>query len=86
MTEKIVSIYQVHGRLEAELIKTFLEAHGIPTGLAQESAGITYGLTFGSMGKVDILVPEAHETTARELMEEYEKGTNTPADEATTEE
>jgi hypothetical protein len=80
MTEKIVTIYQVHGRMEAELIKTFLEAHDIPTGLAQESAGITYGLTFGSLGKVDILVPEKYERSARELMEEYEKGINTPAD------
>ena len=56
MDSKIVSVYQVRGHMEGEIIKTYLEAHGIPTGLAQESAGITYGLTFGSLGLVDVLV------------------------------
>lgn len=85
MEEKIISIYQVHGKLEAELIKTYLEAHGIPTGLAQESAGITYGLTFGSLGKVDILVAEKYEQAARDLLDDYENGTNIPADDQTPE-
>ena len=83
--DKIISVYQVQGRLEGELIKTYLEAYGIPTGLSQESAGITYGLTFGSMGKVDILVPESCEQSARKLLDEYEKGTNIPADDQTPE-
>ncbi len=83
--EKIISVYQVQGKLEGELIKTYLEAYGIPTGLAQESAGITYGLTFGAMGKVDILVPESYEQAARKLLDEYEKGTNINADDQTPE-
>lgn len=74
MNSKIVSIYQVHGHMEGELIKTYLEAHGITTGLAQESAGMTYGLTFGSLGKVDILVNEDDAPRARNLLDDYETG------------
>lgn len=81
MADKIVVVYQVQGRLEAELIKSYLEAYEVPAGLAQESAGMTYGLTFGALGEVDILVPAEYETQAKELLEEYEKGSTAPLDE-----
>ncbi len=78
MDSKIVSVYQVRGHMEGEIIKTYLEAHGIPTGLAQESAGITYGLTFGSLGLVDVLVNEADAEKACQLLEDYEAGKSDP--------
>ncbi len=74
MSGKIVTVYQVSGQLEGELIKAFLEANDIPTGVAQESAGIVYGLTIGALGTVDILVSEENVAKARHLLEEYQSG------------
>lgn len=74
MSGKIIAVYQVSGQLEGEMIKSFLEAHDIPTGLAQESAGIVYGLTVGALGSVDVLVSEEYAEKARQLLEEYESG------------
>jgi hypothetical protein len=74
MSDKIVSIYQVAGQLEGEMIKNFLEANGIPAGLSQESAGIVYGLTVGSLGNVEILVTEENAEKARALLLDYESG------------
>jgi hypothetical protein len=74
MSGKVITVYQVSGQFEGEIIKSFLEANGIATGIAQESAGITYGLTVGAMGTVDILVAEENVARARELLEEYQFG------------
>jgi hypothetical protein len=74
MSDKIVSVYQVPGQLEGEMIKNFLEANGIPAGLSQESAGIVYGLTVGSLGNVEILVTEENAEKARALLQDYDAG------------
>jgi hypothetical protein len=74
MSDKIVSVYQVAGQLEGEMIKNFLEANGIPAGLSQESAGIVYGLTVGSLGNVEILVTEENAEKAQALLLDYESG------------
>jgi hypothetical protein len=78
MNRKIVAVYQVSGQLEGEFIKNFLEAHDIPTGLAQESAGIAYGLTIGALGTVEVLVPEDFVDKARQLLDDFEKGKINP--------
>jgi hypothetical protein len=78
MSGKVVSVYQVSGQLEGEFVKAFLEAHGIQSGLAQESAGIVYGLTIGALGSVDVLVAEQDVEKARQALADFEQHKSTP--------
>lgn len=64
-----VCIEEAHGHLEGEIIRASLEASGIPVQIFQESAGVVYGLTFGSLGLVKIWVPAEFEDQAREVLE-----------------
>ena len=62
---------EVQGRLEAEFIKSYLEAQGIEVVLIQESVGQTMGITIDGLGTVQIFVPKEQAAEARQLMEEY---------------
>lgn len=74
MSPNLVTIYTAAGQMQASLIKSFLEAHGILTLVVQESAGVTFGLTVGLMGNAKILVAEEHAGEARELLEAMQSG------------
>ena len=63
-----ICIEQAHGHLEGEIIRVKLEANEIPVQVFQESAGIVYGLTVGSLGLVKIWVPEEFEQIARDIL------------------
>ncbi len=67
-------VYQAQGNLDGEMIKNFLESFNIPVLSSQESAGKTYGLTIGSLGLVDILVPADRVDEAMTLLEKMEDG------------
>ncbi len=73
-SERFIVVYTSNGKLNAEMIKAFLESEGVKVMISQESAGSTYGLTIGPLGEVDILVPENQETHARKLLSDMEKG------------
>jgi len=64
-------VTEVTGRLEAEFIKSYLEANGIDVELFQESVGQTMGITIDGLGTVQIFVPKDQAQEARELLEEY---------------
>ena len=72
MADPLVVVYTAQGRLDAEIVKMLLISDGIPAEAVQESYGMTLGLTFGKLGKADILVPVAYEARARELIEAME--------------
>ena len=74
MTPNLVTVHTAAGQIQASIIKSFLEAQGIPTLVVQESAGVVYGLTVGLMGNAEILVAEEHAVEARELLEAMERG------------
>ena len=74
MSPNLVTVHTAAGQIQASIIKSFLEAHGIPTLVVQESAGVVYGLTVGLMGNAEILVAEEHAVEARELLEAMERG------------
>jgi hypothetical protein len=66
----------VNGRLEAEMIESFLEAHGIDVELVQESIGHSaYPVTINGLGHVQIFVPKSKIIEARELYKIYQEGT-----------
>src|SRR5215208_2318435 len=63
---------QVQGRLEAEFIKSYMEAQGIEVELFQESIGHhAYPVTVNGLGRVQIFVSKEQAKEARQLLEDY---------------
>ncbi len=76
-TLKWERIIEVQGRLEAELLESFLEAHGIDVELFQESVGHSaYPVMVDGLGRVQVFVPKEKIQEARELLKEYNEGAN----------
>lgn len=69
-----VTIDEVQGELQAELLRGFLESQGVPVKLNQEGAGRAFGLSVGHLGIVQILVPSGLELKARQILLEYDAG------------
>lgn len=62
----------VGGDLKAELLRSYLEAQGIPVLLSQEGVGHSiYPVNIGKLGKVDILVPTLFKARALELVQGF---------------
>jgi len=76
MAEDWVVLGEVAGMLQAELLRGLLEAQEIPSVLSQEGAGRAIGLTFGSMGAVQVLVPSKDLDRAQEVLEIYYAGSD----------
>ena len=73
--EKWEVVDEVQGDMLAEILKGMLEAQGIKVWLSQEGLGHSvYALTVGSMGAVQILVPQHQIQSARALLDEYYAG------------
>lgn len=66
-------VYIASGQLRAEVIRSKLEAAGIPVLLQYESLGIVMGLTVDGLGEVRVLVPAEYADEARALLEESEE-------------
>ena len=61
---------EVYGRMEAELIQSYLEAHGISVELFQEAVGHhIYPTTLDGMGRVQIFVSKENARKAHNLFE-----------------
>ena len=58
----------VNGNLEAEQVRTFLEAHGIHVLMRGEALRSTHALTLDGLGAVNIEVAEENANRARELL------------------
>ena len=76
--EKLADVY---GRLEAEGIKSFLEAEGIQVELIQEAIGQLIPTNYDAFGLVQIFVPKEQLEEAGELFEAYQNAS--PSDEET---
>jgi len=55
---------------KALVIKSRLEAEGIPVYLSYDSAVKLYGITVDGLGEVKVLVPEEFEKRAKEIIKE----------------
>jgi hypothetical protein len=71
MADDWIVLDEVPGMMQAELLRGLLEAQEIPTVLSQEGAGRAMGLTIGTLGAVQILVPSKDQERAREVLEAY---------------
>lgn len=71
---RLVSVYSAAGLLEADMLKAFLEAQGLKVVLSQESVGRTLGLSAGTLGMVDVMVPEDQSAEAKKLIDEIAEG------------
>jgi hypothetical protein len=77
--EKLTDVY---GRMEADVIKSFLEAEGVPVELFQEAVGRhAFPTTIDGLGRVQIFVPKDKIEEARKLYEAYQNSTNDIVDE-----
>jgi len=62
----------VQGRLEAELLKTYLGAYGIDVELFQEAVGHhVYPVTVDGLGYVELFVSKERAGAAHQLLDEY---------------
>jgi hypothetical protein len=68
--DDLVAVYETQGLTRAEIIKAKLESAGIPALLKYESVGPVLAVTVDGLGRVLVLVHQAHEQTARELLKE----------------
>jgi len=70
---KYEKLLEVNGRLEAEMIESFLEAEGIDVELIQESIGHSaYPVAVDGLGRVQIFVPNEKVSEAREWLKSYQ--------------
>ena len=72
--DSYVTVYSAHGRLDAETIKAFLEAQGIPVYIDQDTLGLIYSFTVGDLGSVGIQVRPEDIEKAKALLAEMDEG------------
>lgn len=72
---KWVKLADVYGRLEAEVVKSFLEADGVEVELIQEAIGQLIPTNLDAFGQVQVFVPKDQFEHARELLDGYQNGT-----------
>ena len=76
-TMKWERLIEVQGRLEAELIESYLEANGVDVELIQESVGHSaFPVMIDWLGRVQIFIPKEKSQEARDLLKEYDEGSN----------
>jgi len=72
--EKLVDVY---GRIDADVLKSYLEAEGISVELFQESVGFNaFPTTIDGLGRVQVFVPKEQLEEAKELYEAYQNATS----------
>ena len=75
MPEELRSVFVASGEAEAQQVQAFLEASGIQCLLRPGTAiNRPFGVTVRGLGRVEVLVVEADEERARELLALAEAG------------
>jgi hypothetical protein len=67
-------VFTANGEIQAQQIRAFLEAAGIPSELQGESLRKTHGLTVDGLGAVEIIVADVDEERARALLASADDG------------
>lgn len=66
------TLLEVYDRIEAEIIKSALEAQGIQAELFQEGAGSLYRVNVGVLGRVEICVTPDDLPAAQAWLDDYQ--------------
>jgi hypothetical protein len=74
MSEPTACVFVANGQLQAELVRSFLQATGIGCILRGEALSKTHGLTLDGLGRVEVLVARVDEDRARALIASAENG------------
>jgi len=74
MDAPLCSVFVASGEVQAQQIRSFLEAAGIATAERGEALRKTHGLTVDGLGAVEILVQESDVAQARELLDSADAG------------
>jgi hypothetical protein len=73
---------EVNGRMQADLLKSYLEAEGIQVELFQEAVGHhIYPVMIDGLARVQIFVPKVQAADAHKLLDDYNQTASTPEDE-----
>lgn len=65
---------EIQGRMEADVIKSYLEAEGVGVEIFQEAIGHhIYPVTIDGLGRVQLFVSKEQVGIAREILAEYRK-------------
>ena len=76
-TMKWERLTEVQGRLEAELIESYLEANGVDVELIQESVGHSaFPVMVDGLGRVQVFIPKEKTQEAHDLLKAYDEGSN----------
>ena len=62
-------VYKAWGSPEAEIVKSFLQSHGIPCLLKGLVVQSVHPFTMDGLGEIKILVPEKDHALAKKLLE-----------------
>ena len=63
---------EISGRMQAELLESFLEANGVDVELFQESVGHSiYPVNVDMLGNVQVFVPKEKIKLAKKLLDEF---------------
>jgi hypothetical protein len=72
---KYEKLTDLQGRLEANMVESYLEAQGIDVELIQESLGqSSYAVTVNGLGRVQVFVPKDQIEEARQLLKTFREG------------
>jgi len=69
---ELVEVYVAQGHMRASVIKSKLEASGIPALLSYDAASRIYGITVDGIGQVRVMVPKAYAEEAHTILAEEE--------------
>jgi hypothetical protein len=65
---------EISGQMQAAIIKSLLDSHGLQVWISQEGAGQVYQMNIGTLGRVQILVPTHQADEAKRILQEYYDG------------
>jgi len=78
---RLVVVYRAANELEAALVVALLDSEGIPAITSGESVGSVYGMQFGPLAEVRVLVKQALAPRAAQIIEERHLGRGEAGDE-----